>query len=185
MFSLFTFFRRVIAPLKAPQGLTLSAMLIAMNCALRLLVIPVSATINVSLFFLTAAVGAQLLGPIAAALIAAAGDLISYFVRPTGPFFPGFTLNALITGLIFGLFLFQKKPTFFRLAAAELTQTAAISFGLSPIWLHLLYTTPYPVLYAERLVKAAILCPIELLLLIAVCNAVYRVQRYYADRVAP
>ena len=39
----------------------------------------------------------------------AAMDILNFIVKPTGTFHPGFTFNALISGIIYGIF-YTKNP---------------------------------------------------------------------------
>ncbi len=50
------------------------------------------------------AVGGYFFGPVVGAVIGALIDVVGYFVHPTGPFFPGFTISNALIGTIYGLF---------------------------------------------------------------------------------
>ena len=63
--------------------------------------------VKISLNFLPIAIAAAMFGPICAALIGGLGDVLSFFLNSAGgTYFPGFTLNGIITGLILGYFTY-------------------------------------------------------------------------------
>ena len=47
----------------------------------------------------------MLFGPGVGGAVGALSDILGYAVRPTGPYFPGFTVTAALSGVIFGLLL--------------------------------------------------------------------------------
>ena len=51
--------------------------------------------------FIALALSGMLYGPVAAGLVGAAGDILGMLLFPTGPYFPGFTLNAFLTGAVY------------------------------------------------------------------------------------
>ena len=50
-----------------------------------------------------------LFGPVVGCFYGGALDILKYLVKPTGAFFPGWTLSAMAAGVIYGCF-FYKKP---------------------------------------------------------------------------
>ena len=61
-----------------------------------------------------------LFGPVAGAVYGGVLDLVKYVVKPTGAFFPGFTLNAMLGGVLYGTILYRKPLTFRRALWADL-----------------------------------------------------------------
>jgi ECF transporter S component (folate family) len=56
------------------------------------------------------ALGGAILGPLWNGLISAAADIVGFMITPgQGAFFPGFTLNAFLSGFAYGLFLKNIK----------------------------------------------------------------------------
>ena len=164
--------------LKSVKGIAITAMLISLSCVLSFAKVGITPNINVTLYFLPISVGALLLGPIPAAVIGAIADLLGCFIAPTGPYFPGFTINAFIIGIIYGVFYFSKKPKIWKIIAARLIVMVIIDLALTPLWLHILYSTPLVwVFWAERFIKCAIVVPIEILLMILVNKADYKLNK--------
>ena len=109
-------------------------------------------------------------GPVTAAVVGAGADIVAFFVKPNGFFFPGFTINAALSGFIYGVFLYKKQVTLKRVALAALTSTVVINLILTPIWLNMMYGTA---LFAvPRIIKNAIQYPINVALCYIVCKNV-------------
>ena len=110
--------------------------------------------------FVPIVVGAMLFGPIAGGIIAALGDFLGAILFPIGAYFPGFTLTAFLTGMVFGLFLY-KKPTIPRTIGAVAINQLPLSLLLNSLWISILYGSPYLPLLITRLVQCAVLGPVQ------------------------
>lgn len=89
--------------------------------------------------FLPIAAAGALLGPVAAAIVGALGDLIGAHLFPAGAYFPGFTLTGAIVGLLYALPLYRRQPSWLRAAIAVLLGMIPNLF-LNSLWLSMLYT---------------------------------------------
>ena len=75
--------------------------------------------LKIGFSFVPVAIAGMLFGPIPAAIVAALGDFVGALVFPIGPYFPGFTFTAFLTGIVFGFFL-KGKTTVPRVLALDL-----------------------------------------------------------------
>ena len=78
--------------------------------------------------FVAVMLAACISGPIGGAVVGALVDFIGAILMPTGAYFPGFTVTAAITGLVFGLLLY-KKINFPRIVIAVLSTQLADCFS--------------------------------------------------------
>ena len=62
-----------------------------------------------------------LFGPVVGCFYGGALDILKYLVKPTGAFFPGWTLSAMVAGVIYGCFFYKKPLSLVRVFVAELT----------------------------------------------------------------
>ncbi len=158
----------------AVYRLAFAAMLVAVSCILSFLKFAVGPNVNVTFFFLPIAIGAMYLGALPAAAIGGIADILGCLIMPTGPYFPGFTLNAAITGLVYGAFFKGQKPKLWKVIVARLALMVVVDLILTPLWLNILYSTPLVwAFWVQRIVKCAIICPIEIILIFAVNSAVF------------
>jgi ECF transporter S component (folate family) len=150
------------------------AILIALQIILtRFLSIFIFPWLRFSLGFLPIAAVGMLLGPIPAALCGALGDVLGFFLFPSGTFFPGYTLTAALTGLIYGLFLYGihkeihhgNRTAWLRLLLCELVIILFCYIGLNTLWSHILVGKAFFVLLPTRALKNIAQYPINVLLL--------------------
>ena len=84
------------------ETLVITAFMTALSVVLSKLVSVNISFLRIGFGFLPIAVLAIMYGPVVAAIGYGLADLIGAFLFPTGTFFPGFTVSAVLTGLIFG-----------------------------------------------------------------------------------
>ena len=155
----------------AIQRLTISAMLLALSVMLGFFKIPLSQVSEIRLQFLPVAAEGILFGPLYGGILGGLSDILCYIVRPTGAFFPGFTVSAILQGIIYGVFL-RKSRDFGHIFAAAAIDTLVVSLILNPIWLMMLYGNSYKVIFLGRLAKVLIMFPINIILLTAISKLV-------------
>ena len=120
--------------------------------------------LRIGFSFMALALAGMLFGPAAAAGVGAAGDLIGMLLFPNGTFFPGFTLTAVLKGLVYGIFLHRsQKPA--RIVGAVLIVELVLSQCLQTLWISILYGSPYGAIFVTRLTQTAVMIPVELLVL--------------------
>lgn len=149
---------------KAVTRLTTSAMLLALSVILGFFKIPLSQASEIRLQFLPVAIEGVLFGPLYGAIVGGLSDTLCYIVRPTGAFFPGFTISAIIQGIIYGVLL-KKERGLPRIILAQALDTVIVSMLLNPLWLMMLYGTGFVALFTSRIVKVLIMFPINTVLL--------------------
>ncbi|MCR5415378.1 MAG: folate family ECF transporter S component [Pseudobutyrivibrio sp.] len=121
------------------KTLTIAAMLTAIGIVLGLYKLPISQLIEIRFSSLPLSVAGMMLGPWIAGVVGALIDIGGFLVYPTGAFFPGFTLSAVLSGIVFGIMLHDKKITIARVFITELIITVFINLLLNSFWLDLMY----------------------------------------------
>ncbi len=129
------------------------------------------------LAFLPVVIAATMFGPLAGALVGALGDFIGAILFPIGAYFPGFTLTAFLTGLVYGLFL-KKSQNIPRIICAVLVDQLLLSFLLNTFWLSVWYSTPFLALLPVRLIQTAIMIPVQILLIWVLAKYLPRFKRF-------
>lgn len=113
-----------------------------------------------------------LFGPIAGTLFGGALDVLKYVLKPSGPFFFGFTFNAMLAGFLYGSILYKKPVTLKRILAAEFLNKVVVNCLLNTLWISILYGKGFFVLLPMRIVKNAIMLPIDSMILFFALTAV-------------
>lgn len=144
----------------------MSALLIAADVVLtRLLAINTPVT-KIGLGFAAVALSAMLYGPWWAALTAALGDVLGALLFPTGAYFPGFTLTAACTGVIFGLCLYRRRESWAAPVLAALLNTLLVSYLANTAMICYITGNPWRVMLAARAVQLAVMPPVQALVLL-------------------
>lgn len=102
-----------------------------------------------------------LFGPVVGCLFGGMLDILKYVLKPTGPFFFGFTFNVMLAGLIYGTILYQKPVAVKRIVAAEILTKLVVNCLLNTLWISMLYGKGFFALLPLRMLKNAIMLPID------------------------
>lgn len=85
--------------------------------------------------FVGAALTGAIAGPIPAMILGAAHDILKFALGGAkGVYFPGYTLTAIVGGLIYGLGLHRQTKTPLRIFLTVLAVTLICNLGLNTLW---------------------------------------------------
>ena len=135
--------------------------------------------LRIGFSFVPIAMAAMLFGPLPAGTVAAVADMIGAILFPTGPFFPGFTITAFLTGLVLGFFL-REKQTPPRVAGAVLINQLVLGLLLNTFWISLLYGSAFVPLLFTRIGQCAILIPVQFVVILVLRRAMTGIRRIRA-----
>lgn len=130
-------------------------------------------TMKLSLDFLPIVIAGAMFGPIPAMIISMLADILGAFIFPVGPYFPGFTVTAALTGLMYGLLL-HKKQSMLNVVIAVAIQQWVLSLLLNTFWLKVLYGMPYLPTLVGRLPQTAILTAAQLIIIPLVIKVIQK-----------
>jgi ECF transporter S component (folate family) len=153
------------------------SLLIAMDVVLtHMLPVIQLDTIRISFGFLPNSFAAALFGPIVGGIGCALGDIIGMIIAPKGAYFPGFTLSALLAGMIYGFFLFRKPKSLLRISLAVFCIVVLIDIGLNTYWLTFLLGKGFLALLPARIIKSAAMLPVQV-------SVIYLFWRYAGNMI--
>ena len=148
------------------KKLAVSALLITTDVVLTRLLALNTPVMKIGLGFAATALSALLYGPWWAALTAALADILGALLFPTGAYFPGFTLTAACTGLIFGLCLYKKPAGWRYPVLAAVLNTLLVSYLANTAMICLITGNAWSVMLAARAVQLTVMLPTQLLVLL-------------------
>lgn len=169
------------AGIKNPAVLTTAALLVAMSVILGWFKVSVTNLIEIRFQMLPIAVGGMMFGPLVGGIMGAMEDVLSYIIRPTGPFFPGFSVSAAVGGVIFGVML-RNKTTILRIFFTEIVYTLVVSIFLNNIWLSVLYGNAFLAVMLARLPQSLLMIPVNTVILTAVIRIVNQIPAIRCSR---
>ncbi len=186
-------FKKSAMELKDIRCLCVTALLIALDLAIKFATVTVMPDLKVSFAFVAKASIGMLYGPAVSFLSGMVSDIISFFLKPQSASFSLlFTLQEGLAGMLYGLFLYklklsrtelhdktrQKQSTkqIFRIILAKLSVVVLINLIYTPIALIVTNSMEAGAFvygsvlmgYPKRLLKNAIQFPVDCVLLIAV-----------------
>ncbi len=145
----------------SPKIITISGFLIALNVILsRFITIP--GIINFGGFPIIFA--GIVFGPTVGGVVGALGDVVSFLMRPTGPFMPHFVLTSALTGIIPGILMKllnaeTDKIPFWKIFLSILIGQVTTSVLMVPYFRNILFGHPLIVTMTKAATKQAINIP--------------------------
>ncbi|MCI5579477.1 MAG: folate family ECF transporter S component [Oscillospiraceae bacterium] len=185
-------FKKSAEELKDIRCIVVTALLIALDLAIKSITITVMSDLKVSFAFLAKASIGMLYGPTVGFIAGALSDLISFAIKPTGTFSPLFTLVEATGAMLYGLFLYKLKLSrteirdkslqkqsakqILRIVLAKLSVVVVCNLILTPLALVVTNSLEAGALvfgsvlvkYPARLLKNAIQFPVDCVMLIGV-----------------
>ena len=112
-----------------------------------------------------------LFGPVVGGIFSGAMDMLNFFLNPRGPFNPGLTLNAIISGLFIGSMFYKKKPTPIKLCIVLLIDHVVLNAFLGTFWLYLVNGSGMLAWFPTRLVSNLVKPFIETIIILIIYKA--------------
>lgn len=164
--------------LKKVRTITTVAMFVALSVILGVFTVPVGNFLKIGFSSLTTVGIGYLFGPTVGSIFGALTDVVKHMIKPTGPFFPGFTLNAVIAGFIYGSLLYKKSVSIKRILIAELTVSIICNMLLGTLWLNMLYGKAFMAVFPMRAVKNITMLPVNTFM----AYALLKIMEQYKNR---
>ena len=124
--------------------------------------------LRIGFSFIPVMLAAYMFGPISAGLVSALADVIGALLFPNGPFHPGFTAMAFLSGAVFGLLLDFKGQNDFKywvkVIVAVVINSLIIGLLVNSFWVSQLYgSKTYTGWILYRLREYAVMVPVQII----------------------
>ena len=156
------------AQLKNVRMLTLAGIITAASIVLESFPIYLLGTsLKIYFSFLVISLGCYVYGPAVGILVGFANDTLGFLISSFGePYFPGYHITAMLSGLIYGTLLYRQRITVLRLVVVRLVINYGSNVLLGSVWKAMLYGKGYYYYFTTGLVKNTTMLPIEVLLMV-------------------
>ena len=156
------------AQLKNVRMLTLAGIITAASIVLESFPIYLLGTsLKIYFSFLVISLGCYVYGPAVGILVGFANDTLGFLISSFGePYFPGYLITAMLSGLIYGTLLYRQRITVLRLVMVRLVINFGSNVLLGSVWKAMLYGKGYYYYFTTGLVKNTTMLPIEVLLMV-------------------
>lgn len=140
--------------------LVTAAILIAMQIILSRFLSINAWNMKIGFAFVAIFAAAYFYGPAFSVTVAVISDVLGALLFPSGSFFPGFTVTALLTGLLYGCLLY-KKQTSGRIIMTVLVDQLILGLVVNTYWLSILYGTTFGAVVITRIFQCMIMIPVQ------------------------
>lgn len=156
------------AQLKNVRMLTLAGIITAASIVLESFPIYLLGTsLKIYFSFLVISLGCYVYGPAVGILVGFANDTLGFLISSFGePYFPGYLITAMLSGLIYGTLLYRQRITVLRLVVVRLIINYGSNVLLGSVWKAMLYGKGYYYYFTTGLIKNTTMLPIEVLLMV-------------------
>lgn len=158
-------------------------MLLAMEVVLsRFLSIQTSIT-RIGFGFVPLVIAGILYGPVASTILAGLADILGALLFPTGAFFPGLTVTAVLVGLVYGLFLYKREFNYksvsdwIRVVLLVVVRQGGLALLLQSYWLSILWGSTYKAVFATRIPQVLILGAVEIIMIPILMKVAGRIKK--------
>ncbi|MBQ4349130.1 MAG: folate family ECF transporter S component [Clostridia bacterium] len=159
--------------------LTCLALLTAMQIVIaRFLAIPVTESIRFSFSFIPVVIAARRFGILGGVVVYGLGDFLGAMIFPTtGAYFPGFTLTAAVSGLIYGLYL-AKKGGAVRIILSVLTSQILCTLLMNSYWVSTLYGSDFGAVLLSRVPQSIVMSVLQIVFMLLLLEKICSVIRF-------
>lgn len=111
---------------------------------------------KLTISFISVFVTAYLFGPITGGGVAAAADIISFLVNPTGAFLPQLTLIEFLYGFLYGVFFYRLSDKYYVLKIIIIAIVQNIINMLLKTYVLSLFYGPFKAMFISRIPMCAL-----------------------------
>ncbi len=111
---------------------------------------------------------AFLFGPWIGAIFGGAMDIIKWFLFPTGAYFPGYTLTAIVAGIIYGVFFYKRPIKIWRILVAEILVKLFCNLGLNTLWIMMTTGNAFKAIVVPRIAANLAKLPADTIIMLII-----------------
>ena len=151
---------------KSLRILAIASLLIALDVVVARFYIPVGVNLRIYFNYLITSLMSMICGPVVGIAAGFVRDTIGFFLDPSYGYFFGYTVTAMASGLIYGLFLYRARLSIVRIALCKAVINVFINICMGSLWSAMIYQKGYLYYLGKSVVKNLLLLPAEILLLV-------------------
>ncbi len=158
------------------RRLVIVSLLIGLNIVFSRLVSISNLSFKISLTFITLIIAAYLYGPFYSCIVGGVGDLVGSLLFPIGAYNPLFTLTAILSGLVYGIFL-HKELKVKKIIISVLIDKLVVSLLINTLIISILSNASFEALFLTRLYTNIIMIIIEIVVIISLEKFLMRLKK--------
>lgn len=150
--------------LKKTRTLVITALLIALGIILGQFSVQITESMKIGISFIATQMTATLFGPVVGGIMGGVADILKFIIKPTGPFLIGYTLSAILGPVIYGIMLYKKPITLWRILLSKTVVAIFINLLLGTYWSYLYRGAAFWASLPAKLIQQVIQVPIQSIL---------------------
>ena len=135
--------------------------MMAINIILSYYEIRFGAYLRIGFGFVTQPIVTAMFGPIPGCMTGMLQDILSFILHPTGAYIPAYTMCVGISGMIYGIMLYNKPVTFARVFLTKLIIVVFSNIILNTVALAPTVGSGFAGIFPARLIKNILLLPVQ------------------------
>ena len=163
-----SYWKEAAGEVKKPRILAVTALFIGLDIIIGMFYIPMPFGDNLRVYFgyFTNSMCCMVCGPVMALIFGFVRDILGFLANPSGGFFFGYTLSAMLGSLVYALFFYRARITVVRILCCKLIINVCVNILLGSLWSAILFSKGYYFYMVSSTVKNLMLLPVEVILLV-------------------
>ena len=157
--------------LKKLKTLVITALLIAIGIILGQFSIQLTETTKIGISFIATQMTANLFGPVVGGIMGGVADILKFIIKPTGPFLIGYTISAILGPVIYGVMLYKKPISFWRILLSKIVVAILINLLLGTFWSYHYFGAAFWAAIPAKLIQQVIQVPVQSIIYYVVMKA--------------
>ena len=154
-------FRESYQELKKLKTIVITALLIAVGIILGQFSVQLTETTKIGISFIATQMTANLFGPVVGGIMGGVTDILKFIIKPTGGFLIGYTISAILGPMIYGIMLYKKPISFWRIFLSKTVVAILINLLLGTFWSYHYFGAAFWAAIPAKLLQQVIQVPIQ------------------------
>ena len=161
MFQIGKQFKDSANELKKLKTIVIVGLLIATGIVLGQFSIQLTPTTKVGISFIPTQLASMLFGPVVGGIMGGVADVLKFIIKPTGSFWVGYTINAILGPVIYGVMLYKKPIKFWRIFVSKVIVAIVVNLLLGCYWQYLYLGKSFIAILPGKVVQQIIQVPVQ------------------------
>lgn len=158
------------------------ALLMAINVAISSLFIEVGPNLRLYFTYIVNMIVAANFSLPLVITYAIVEDFIAFFLFPSGPFFLGYTITAVVGCVIYHIFL-HKEINLKNIIISKTLVNIFVNIGLNSLWSSMLFSKGYIYYFSKSVVKNLLMLPIEIIVFYTIYKLIKPLLNKYLNNI--
>ena len=176
---MFKLFKESFLELKKTRTIVICGLLLAISLMLNSQAIKIEGITIIKFSFIANSIAGFLFGPVVSGTLGGLTDVLTHVINPKGKYFFGFTFNAILGGVLYGVFLYRKmygnKKIILRIIMCKVFISIFINLTFGTLWNSIFSGKGFLLLLPARIYKEMVIVPIHCIIMYIMIKTVNKI----------